>query len=148
MTSPNETASPATPATVILLDPTSGDGEQALARLDDRDDRVCLVVLLAGRHSSALRDFARAEEIDLATAGWIYLEQVAERIARPSRTVELLVATGPDTSYELASTTYDRPVREIVIPPSVVRADPTLPVRLARWSDTMLVVAELVDAPT
>ena len=130
---PTPTPIPAviTPVTVVLVDPSSSDGEDALALLDDRDDHVSVVVLLSGRNSSALRDFARAEEIDVATAGWIYLEQVARRIARPSRNVELLVATGPDTAYELAATTYDRPVREILVPSSVVRADPTLPARFA-----------------
>ncbi|MFZ2442286.1 MAG: hypothetical protein WAW51_07990, partial [Ilumatobacteraceae bacterium] len=74
MTSSPSISPEITPTTLVLLDPTSPDGESALTLLSDDDQHVTLLVLLSGPASRALRDFARAEDIDMSTAGWRYLE--------------------------------------------------------------------------
>ena len=111
------------PRTFVLVDPTSDDGETSLDALDTSDDHVSLVVLLRGRSSSALREFAAAEGIDHASAGWIYLDQVAERIASADRIVETIVATGPDPAFELADLGALNDTRRVILPSSLPRID-------------------------
>jgi hypothetical protein len=144
------TPQPAAPRTiVVLLDPTSGDGEAALDKLTEDDRHVSLVVLLSGPCSSALRDYARAEGLDMSDAGWRYVDQVAARLTDAALqsgrqlTIEQIVATGPDTAYELASITHDRAVEQIIVPPSATRRDRAMLTKLARWSEIPVVVAEL-----
>jgi hypothetical protein len=142
----HETPTSDQPSTlVVLLDPTSTDGEAALDKLTANDQNVSLVVLLSGPCSSALRDYARAEQFDLADAGWQYLDQVAARL--DAETIEQIVATGPDTAFELASITHDRAVEMILLPPSAIRRDRTLLTKLGRWTQVPVIVAELAVAP-
>jgi hypothetical protein len=112
------------PQTFVLVDPTSADGETSLDLLDPSDDHVSLVVLLSGRSSSALREFASTEGIDTASAGWIYLDQVVERLDGGDRTVETIVATGPDPALELADLVSLNETRRVVLPSSLARVDP------------------------
>ena len=137
---------PTTPTTIVLVDPSSSDGESSLDLLRDLGDdvqHVAVVTLLSGRHSGALRDYAHAENIDLTTAGWNYLDQVCERIARPGLAVETILATGPATATELAAVARDRRVERIVLPSSVVRAERAIVDRLAAETATAVVAAEL-----
>ena len=105
------------------------------------------MVLLSGRCSNALRDYAHAENIGVADAAWFYLEQVADRIARPGRIIESVPATGPDVYDELAvlATTHD--IDRVLLPGSVMRFDRHLPYRLARLAPASIAVAQLVAAP-
>ena len=112
------------PRTFVLVDPTSEDGETSLDALDPTDDHVSLVVLLSGRSSAALREFAAVEGIDTASAGWIYLDQVVERIAAGDRIVETIVATGPDPAFELADLVAFNDTRRVIVPSSLPRLDP------------------------
>lgn len=131
-----------TPTTVIVLDPTSADGEAALDALTDDDQHVAVVVLLSGRTSAALREYAAAENLALADAGWIYLDQVAERLDDGSdRLVETVLATGPDTVSELALLAATGNVARIVLPPSMDRLEPAA-VQRARDLAPTVVVAE------
>ncbi len=109
--------------TFVLVDPTSPDGETSLDALDPTDDHVSLVVLISGRSSSALRQFAEIEGIDPASAASIYLDQVAERIARDGRVVEAIVATGPDPAIEIADLVALNDTRRVVLPSSLQRVD-------------------------
>jgi hypothetical protein len=109
--------------TLVLLDPTNADGEAALESLDADDRHIALVVLLSGRTSAALREFAAAEGISLADAGFTYLDQVAHRAAVGSRLVETVLATGPDATAELVLLANERHVGRIVLPPSSMRSD-------------------------
>jgi len=111
------------PRTFVLIDPTSEDGETALDALDPTDDHVSLVALLSGRSSSALREFATTEGIDTASAGWIYLDQVTDRIAGDDRIVEAIVATGPDPAVELAILVALNETRRVIVPSSLPRID-------------------------
>lgn len=126
--------SESSPSIVVLLDPTSDDGEAALDAVADTDCNVALLTLASGPTSHAIRDFARAEDIDLSTAAWIYLEQVERRTAKPGRLIELIVATGPDTGYELAHLMAERPDARVAVPESAVRADRRLRRRLSDLS--------------
>lgn len=113
----------ADPTTVVLLDPTHHDGEAGLDLLTAADTHVALVVLLSGRTSAALREFAAAEGIALAEAGFTYLDQAAERAAGGDRAVETVLATGPDLVTELTYLVAERQVARIVLPPSTLRLD-------------------------
>lgn len=130
-----------TPTTVIVLDPTSADGEAALDALTDDDQHVAVVVLLSGRTSAALREYAAAENLALADAGWIYLDQVAERLDGTGRLVETVLATGPDTVAGLALLAATGNVGRIVLPPSMDRLEPAA-VQRARDLAPIVLVAE------
>lgn len=130
---------------VVLVDPTSSDGEAALALIDDQVEQVSVVVLMSGRSSSALHDFARSEEVGIDTAAWVYLEQVAGRLMRPGLYVETIASTGPDPAFELAVVANERHAERIVVPPSSVRYDRRMPRRLARLSPVRVDVAELAS---
>lgn len=142
-TTTSTTTTTANPTTVVLVDPTSPDGETALGAIDPSESEVAVVMLLSGRHSSALRDFARAEDLDLATAGWIYLEQVHERIARPGLTVECVLTTGPSVDADVAVLARDRTVGRVILPSSMAAADRQLADRIRRTSAVDVTVADL-----
>ncbi len=116
----------ALPTTLVLLDPTSHDGENALTLLDATDEHITLLVLLSGPASRSLRDFARAEDIDMSTAGWRYLEQVVERVeSEPDRLLAMTV-NGPSAAVELADVAATETVRRVLLPSSVDRLEPGL----------------------
>ena len=130
---------PEHPTTLVLLDPTSHDGEAPLAALTDDDHQVAIVVLLSGRTSAALREYAAAENMALADAGWIYLDQVAERLAAGGRFVETVLATGPDPVAELALIAATGNVGRIVLPPSIDRLDPAAAQRVLDLAPSVVV---------
>lgn len=134
------------PRTFVLVDPTSDDGESSLAVLDPDDDHVSLVVLLSGHSSRALREFAAAEGIDHASAGWIYLDQVAERIAGDDRVVETIVATGPDPAFELADLVALNDTRRVILPSSLPRMDARAYRRLVDQVPYVIVVGDHIQA--
>lgn len=136
----------ARPRTFVLVDPTSEDGETSLDELDPSDDHVSLVVLLNGSSSSALREFAATEGIDPVSAGWVYLDQVAERIAGDDRIVEAIVATGPDPAFELANLVALNETRRVVLPSSLSRIDPDACRRLVDRAPGVVVGAEFANA--
>ena len=121
--------STAVPTTLVLLDPTSPDGENALTLLDATDEHITLLVLLSGPSSRSLRDFARAEDIDMSTAGWRYLEQVVDRVESVVTAPEQLLAMtacGPSAAVELADVAATETVRRVLLPSSVDRLEPGL----------------------
>jgi hypothetical protein len=140
----NDMTNPAT--TILLVDPTSADGESALDLLTDADRDVALVVLLTGAASAALREFSRGADIDLATAGWTYLEQVADRIATPSRTVEVIAVQGPDTGFELITLMRGRATARVLLPSSVERLERRLLDQLEFAGDLVEVARQTVGA--
>ena len=118
--------------TIVLVDPTAPDGESSLDELRGDDRYVLVVTLLTGRASFALREYAHHEGCSITEAGWIYLDQVAERVALPNRTVGTIVATGPDTAHELASIVVEHAADRVVFPSSIARYDRSAPRRLAQ----------------
>lgn len=113
------------PKTIVLLDPTSADGEDALDLLGSDDTHVTLLLPLSGRSSAALREFAACENISVSNAGWIYLEQVAGRTAHPGRLIENVTSSGPDPASDIADLVAENSVRRVLIPGSLARTDPT-----------------------
>ena len=109
--------------TIVLLDPTNHDGESSLDLLGSDDCNVTLVVLLSGPFSGALLDYAAAEGIDVSTAGSIYLDQVAARIGRDHRVVEVITAPGPSSAEEIADLVGANETRRVLVPSSVERLD-------------------------
>ena len=118
--------------TLVLLDPTSDDGESALTLLDETDQHVTLLVLLSGPACGSLREYARAEEIDLSTAGWKYLEQVVQRLTIPTDQLMAMTASGPSAATELADVAATNDVHRVLLPSSVDRLEPGLAGLLAR----------------
>ena len=118
--------------TLVLLDPTSPDGENALTLLDATDEHITLLVLLSGPASRSLRDFARAEDIDMSTAGWRYLEQVVERVDSAPEQLLAMTASGPSAAVELADVAATETVHRVLLPSSVDRLEPGLADLLVR----------------
>ena len=110
--------------TLVLLDPTSRDGENALTLLDATDEHITLLVLLSGPTSRSLRYFARAEEIDMSSAGWRYLEQVVDRVDAAPEKLVAMTANGPSAAVELADVAATETVRRVLLPSSVDRLEP------------------------
>ena len=141
MTAPATPSASAPQTTLVLLDPTSPDGENALGLLDATDEHITLLVLLSGPASRSLRDFARAEDIDMSTAGWRYLEQVVERIEAAPEQLFAMTACGPSAAVELADVAATESVRRVLLPTSVDRLEPGLADLLARHIDGPVLTA-------
>lgn len=109
--------------TYVLVDPTSPDGESGLRLLDESDTHVSVVVLLTGRMSAALKAFAVGADLDLPTAGWAYLEQVARRISADDRIVETVLGNGPNPAQELLYLVANNPSTRVLVPSSLQRVD-------------------------
>jgi len=139
-----DTAPTIIPTTLVLLDPTSPDGESALELLNEQDEHITLMLLLSGPVSSALRDRARAEDLDMATAGWQYLEQVVGRMHRPAHHVLAMTAMGPSAATELADMAASHELRRVLLPVSVQRYEPGAPELLGRYTTAPVQVAEVL----
>ena len=118
--------------TVVLVDPTAPDGETSLCALRDSDTHVLVVVLLSGRASNALHEYAHHEQTSVSAAAWTYLEQVAMRIERTDRIVGTIAATGPDAATELAVVVAEHDADRVVLPTSALRTDRRIARRLAQ----------------
>lgn len=133
-------------STLVLLDPTATDGEAALELLDSSDAHIILVVLLSGPASRSLRDFARAEDTDMATAGWRYLEQVVERLALAPDQVLAMTAIGPSAAMALADIAAANDIHRILVPGCTERYEPGLPAMVGRCTDAPVHMAEPANA--
>ncbi len=133
------------PKTLVLLDPTSDDGESALSLLGSDDTHVALVVLMYGRSSEALHQFAGVENIDLASAASVYLDQVAERIDTPDRVVETLVSGGSDPVSEIEYLAAHSETRRVLVPSSLPRQEPAAFHRLVRALPDLIVSVVVPD---
>ncbi len=144
------------PVTLVLLDPTSIDGESALSLLSPADDHVALITMVRGRTSTALRDFAHAEDIDVASAAWVYLDQVVARtgaartaVARTElarteldgRALETMLVDGPDFSTELVDIARLTPIRRVLVGSSLERLAPAACQRLRAAMPAPVIVA-------
>ncbi len=134
------------PTTLVLLDPTSDDGETALDLLSASDDHIALITLLSGRTSRSLRDYAHSEEIDLVTAGWLYLDQVVARVDSTGREIQTVLADGSNIARELATVAADMVVRRILLPSSLERIDSAARDRLRSTVAAPIVAAVSVSA--
>ena len=134
------------PVTLVLLDPTSADGESALGLLSPADDHVALITMVRGRTSAALRDFAHAEDIDVTSAAWIYLDQVVartggDRTERDGRALETMLVDGPDFSTEIIDIARLTPIRRVLVGSSLERLAPVACRQLRAAMPTPVIVA-------
>lgn len=140
MSRPSNHSSDSHTTTIVLVDPTSPDGHSSLDALIDDDTDLLVVVLLSGRASNALRDFAHHENVSVSEAGWIYLDQVAVGLEQPGRTVGTITATGPDTARSLADIAIEHDADRVVLPTSILRLDRTVVRRLAQLAPVTITV--------
>ena len=105
--------------TLILIDPSSPHGEGGLDVLTDEDRAVTLLLTLDGRSASSLRDFAKAEDIDVSMAGLIYLDQVVHRLSMHTGDIETISTTGSDAVSEIFHVLQHRPVTRVIVPASL-----------------------------
>ena len=136
-----------TASTLLLLDPTNEDGETALELLDHTDRHVIALVLLSGPAAHALHDSARSHDVDLTTAGWQYLEGVADRLQLAPDRLLAMTAPGPSAATELADIAAYYPVYRVLLPSSVQRYEPGLAELLENCVHAPVLIAEqFVDA--
>jgi hypothetical protein len=130
--------------TLVLIDPSSPDGEGGLDVLEADDHAVTLLLMLHGQGASSLEEFASAEGIDIATAGSIYLDQVAERLDHDD--VESLSTSGYDTVGEILHVVRQGTVRRVVLPASLPGLSGHSLAKLAEGSPVPIVIAPRVAA--
>ena len=134
--------------TLILIDPSSPDGEGGLSALTSEDRAVTLLLTLDGRSAASLRDFATAENIDVSMAGLIYLDQVACRISVHTNDIETISASGADAVGEIFHVLQHRPVNRVVVPASLPGLEAGGLARLQQICPVPVVVAPRADPNT
>ena len=105
--------------TLILIDPSSPDGEGGLDVLTNQDRAVTLLLTLDGRSAASLREFAIAEDIDVSMAGLIYLDQVVCRLSVHTDDIETISTSGSDAVNEIFHVLQHRPVSRVIVPASL-----------------------------
>jgi hypothetical protein len=105
--------------TLILIDPSSPDGEGGLNVLTTDDRAVTLLLTLDGRSAASLHEFAIAEDIDVSMAGLIYLDQVVCRISVHTDDIETISTSGSDAVGEIFHVLQHRPVSRVIVPASL-----------------------------
>ncbi len=109
------------PTTIVVIDPTDQRGEAGIEALHPSEIRVTLMLPLYGRWSRALQDYADAEEIDISSAGQLYLEQVSGRIDTQLYEVELVTIDGADLVRDIVDFERHAEIRRVILPSSIVR---------------------------
>jgi hypothetical protein len=105
--------------TLILIDPSSPDGEGGLGVLNADDRAVTLLLTLDGRSAASLREFAVAENVDVSMAGLIYLDQVVCRISLHTHDIETISTSGSDAVGEIFHVLQHRAVNRVIVPASL-----------------------------
>ncbi len=131
--------------TLILIDPSSPDGEGGLNMLNPEDRAVTLLLTLDGRSAASLREFAIAECIDVSMAGLIYLDQVVCRISAHTDDIETISTSGADAVGEIYHVLQHRPISRVIVPASLPGLDATGLHRLRQVCPIPVVVAPRLD---
>lgn len=105
--------------TLILIDPTSSDGEGGLRALTHDDAAVTLLLTLDGRAAAALREFATSEDIDVSMAGLIYLDQVVRRLSDHCDDIETISTTGDNGVQAILDVMQHRIIDRVIVPASL-----------------------------
>ena len=105
--------------TLILIDPSSPDGEGGISMLTSEDKAVTLLLTIDGRSAASLREFAIAEDIDVSMAGLIYLDQVVCRISAHTDDIETISTSGADAVGEIFHVLQHRPINRVIVPASL-----------------------------
>jgi hypothetical protein len=131
--------------TLILIDPSSPDGEGGLSVLTTDDRAVTLLLTLDARSAAALHEFAIAEAIDVSMAGLIYLDQVVRRIRVHTDDIETISTSGSDTVGEIFHVLQHRPVSRIIVPASLPGLEAGGLAKLLQVCPVPVMVAPRVD---
>ncbi|MGZ6985994.1 MAG: hypothetical protein ACXVKP_13900 [Ilumatobacteraceae bacterium] len=105
--------------TLVLIDPSSPHGEGGLDVLTVDDRAVTLLLTLDGRSAASLREYAKAEDIDVSMAGLIYLDQVVTRLSTHTEDIETISTSGSDAVNEIFHVLQHRPVARVIVPASL-----------------------------
>ena len=127
--------------TLILIDPSSPDGEGGLDVLTNQDRAVTLLLTLDGRSAASLREFAIAEDIDVSIAGLIYLDQVVCRLSMHTDDIEAISTSGSDAVNEIFHVLQHRPVSRVIVPASLPGLEANGLARLLKVCPVPVVVA-------
>lgn len=134
--------------TLVLIDPSSPDGEGGLGVLTNEDQAVTLLLTLDGRAAASLREFALAEDIDVSMAGLIYLDQVVCRISVHTDDIETISTSGSDAVGEIFHVLQHRPVSRVIVPASLPGLDAGGLAKLLQVCPVPVVVAPRVENNT
>ena len=136
--------------TLILIDPSSPDGEGGIGVLTEEEQAVTLLLTLDGRSATSLREFATAENIDVSMAGLIYLDQVACRLSVRIGDIETISTSGSDSMGEIFHVLQRRAVSRVILPASLPGLNGMGLTRLLQVCPVPVVVAPRVPhgAPT
>jgi hypothetical protein len=132
--------------TLILIDPSNPQGEVGLDVLTPDDRAVTLLVTLGGRSATSLRDFAAAEDIDVAMAGLIYLDQVAFRLSARTGDIDTVATHSSDAVGEIFHILQQQPVSRVIVPASLPGFEATGLSKLMRMCPVPVVVAPVVGS--
>lgn len=127
--------------TLVLIDPSSENGESGLTALTGQDCAVTLLLTLHGPSAAALHEYAACERIDVSMAGLIYLEQVVARTVLPTDDVETICTAGSDVVAEVFRLLEQRNVHRVVVPPTLAGLGREELARLVRLCPVPVVVA-------
>jgi hypothetical protein len=131
--------------TLILIDPSSPDGEGGIGVLTDEDQAVTLLLTLDGRSATSLREFAKAENIDVSMAGLIYLDQIVCRLSVHTSDIETISTSGSDSVGEIFHVLQHRAVSRVILPASLPGLEGTGLTRLLQVCPVPVVVAPRVE---
>jgi hypothetical protein len=107
------------PRTLVLVDPSSIVGEGGLEVLTTHDRSLTVMLSLDGQSAEPLHEFAESEDIDVAMAGEIYLEQIIRRLKPGRDDVEALTTNGTDAVVSIMEAMQRRNVQRVIIPASL-----------------------------
>ena len=134
--------------TLILIDPSSPDGEGGLSMLTSEDQAVTLLLTLDGRSAASLREFAVAECIDVSMAGLIYLDQVVCRTSVHTDDIETISTSGSDSVGEIFHVLQHRAVSRVIVPASLPGLDVAGLRKLQQGCPVPVLVAPRADSAT
>ena len=107
------------PRTLVLVDPSSVVGEGGLHVLTAHDRSLTVLLSLEGRSAESLRDFAEAEDVDVSTAGDIYLDQLVRRLKPGRDDVEGISSNSSDSVVSIMDAMQRRNVQRVIVPASL-----------------------------
>ena len=103
-------------STLILLDPSSPDGEAGLLVARNSEARVTVMIFTDDPSGASLAAFADAESVSISHAAGRYLDQVVARCA-PEH-IEVVSSSGVDPVDEILEIAGETQASSIIIPPS------------------------------
>lgn len=132
--------------TLVLVDPSSAQGEGGVGMLTTDDRAVSLLLTLHGPTAAALHEYAACERIDVSMAGLIYLDQVVSRAVLFTDDVETIATVGSDVLAEIFSVLAQRNVDKVIVPSDLAGLERRGLAELIRLCPVPVVVAP-VEAP-